>query len=356
MNNIQNIIKNNIPLIDLRAPVEFLKGSIPQSVNLPILNDEERAQVGTTFKYQGQDEAIKLGYKLVEKEKDKRILLWKSFIHKNPNTQLYCMRGGKRSQIAQSWLLDEGISVPAIKGGFKALRNTAIKILNSVENDNKEWLVLGGRTGSGKTQILNEFKSSIDLEYHARHRGSAFGNFDENQPTAINFENILASQYIQHDKDIVFLEDESRRIGKLGLPIQWHKKMQLSKIVIIDIPLDQRVENIFEEYVHRPINDGISKSELSNSLQQSLFNIRKRLGPILYSQIKKEIDDSFKGNHLKMCEEWISSLLINYYDPMYDYQLIKKMDRCILKDTKLNVISFLNQIENNQRLPKGNTE
>ena len=115
------------------------------------------------------------------------------------------MRGGKRSQIAKSWLSDEGINVPIVKGGYKALRNTAIEILDSVKNDRKKCVILAGRTGTGKTAILRDLKSSIDLENHAMHRGSAFGGLFKEQPTSINFENNLASEYIKHIAIYYFL-------------------------------------------------------------------------------------------------------------------------------------------------------
>ena len=355
MNEILHIIKNSTPLIDLRAEVEFAKGSFPKSINLPILNNDERAQVGTTYKLKGENEAIKLGHKLVEKDKNNRILQWAHFIQENPSTYIYCMRGGKRSQIAQTWLSDEGISVPIVDGGFKALRNAAIFILESAEHDNKKWLILGGRTGSGKTEILNQFNSSIDLEFHAKHRGSAFGNYIESQPSPINFENLLASKYIKQKCQTIFLEDESRRIGKLALPIPWIKKMQQSNLIIIDLPLDERIQNIYHEYVFMPLKNGISQQNLKTSLNNSLFNIRKRLGPILYKQINRQIELSLKDNNFESSKNWIKSLLINYYDPMYDYQLKTKMDRCILKDSKPTILQFLKEIEYNQTSLKTNT-
>ena len=349
MNDILHIIKNSTPLIDLRAEVEFTKGSFPKSINLPILNNDERAQVGITYKLKGENEAIKLGHKLVEKDKSNRISKWADFIQKNPSAHLYCMRGGKRSQIAQTWLSDEGISVPIVDGGFKALRNAAIFIIDSVEQDKKEWLILGGRTGSGKTAILNQFNSSIDLEFYAKHRGSAFGNYIESQPSPINFENSLASKYIKQKCQTIFLEDESRRIGKLALPMPWIKKMQKSNLIIIDLPLDERIQNIYHEYVSMPLKNGTLQKDLKTSLNNSLFNIRKRLGPVLYKQINRQIELSLKGNNFELSKNWIKSLLTNYYDPMYDYQLTAKMDRCILKDTKSTILQYLKEIEYNQK-------
>ena len=350
MDNRINIIKNSIPLIDLRAPIEFTKGAFPSSVNIPILNDNQRTQVGIKYKNQGNNAAEKLGFNLLKNERNKKVHLWKKFIDKNPTAYLYCMRGGKRSKIAKSWLSDEGINIPVINGGYKALRNTAIEILESVKNDEKNWVILAGRTGTGKTTILRDLNSAIDLENHAMHRGSAFGGLFQKQPTAINFENNLASEYIKHNSNILFLEDESQRIGKLLIPNIWYRKMQESKIIIIDLTLEKRIINIAEEYVYNPLKKGLSKKNLNKLLQSSLLKIRKRLGLMLYNEISIKIQniliDSSKISH----EEWIKELLVNYYDPMYDYQLETKKDRCLLRSCKSEVIKFLVQIEANQSL------
>jgi len=344
-----NIIKNDTPLIDLRAPIEFNKGAFPSSVNIPILNDEQRTEVGTTYKKQGSDSAEKLGFDLVKNQQNEIVCLWKKFIKKNPSTYIYCMRGGKRSQIAKSWLSDEGINVPVIRGGYKALRNTAIKILDSVKNDQKSWVILAGRTGTGKTAILKNFNSAIDLEKHAVHRGSAFGGLAKQQPTPINFENNLASEYIKHN-NILFLEDESRRIGKLTIPNEWYKKMKKSKIIIIELSIEERIINIAKEYVYNPLKNGLSKEKLNTLLQSSLLKIHKRLGLKLYNEISMKIQNILINLYKIPHEEWIKELLVHYYDPMYDYQLETKKDRCLLKTNKSEVIKFLAQIETNQSL------
>ena len=350
MDNRINIIKNSTPLIDLRAPIEFIKGAFPSSVNIPILNNNQRAQVGTKYKNQGNDAAERLGFNLLKNERNKKVHLWKKFINKNPTAYLYCMRGGKRSQIAKSWLSDDGINVPIIEGGYKALRNTAIGILNSVKEDKKKWVILAGRTGTGKTDILRSLKSAIDLENLAMHKGSAFGGLFQEQPTAINFENNLASEYIKHNGNILFLEDESQRIGKLIIPDIWYRKMKESKIIVIDLTLEERIINITKEYVYDPLENGLSKKNLNELLQSSLFKIRKRLGLMRYNEISTKIQNIL----IDLCEisheEWIKELLVNYYDPMYDYQLETKKDRCLLKSNKSEVINFLIQIEANQSL------
>lgn len=350
MNDKINIIKNSIPLIDLRAPIEFSKGAFPSSINIPILNNDQRSQVGIKYKNAGTHEAEKLGFKLLKNERNIRVQLWKKFINKNLNTHLYCMRGGKRSQIAKSWLNDEGINVPIINGGYKALRNTAIEILDSVKNDQKKWIILAGRTGVGKTNILKKFKSSIDLEHHAMHRGSAFGGLLKDQPTPINFENNLASEYIKHTSNILFLEDESQRIGKIILPKIWYRKMKECKIIIINLPIEERIINIANEYVYTPLKNGLSKKDLNKSLQSSLVKIRRRLGLMLYNKISLKIQNILVDSHKTTHEEWVKELLVNYYDPMYDYQLKAKKNRCIFEDNKSEVTNFLAQIETKQSL------
>ena len=345
-----SLIKQDTPLIDLRAPIEFDKGAFPSSVNIPILNDVQRASVGITYKKEGSQSAEELGFDLVKNQKDDIICSWKKFIEQNPNTHIYCMRGGKRSQIAKSWLSHEGIIVPSIKGGYKALRQSSIGILNSVESDEKDWIILAGCTGTGKTAILKNLKSAIDLEGHAMHRGSAFGGLAEQQPTTINFENNLASEYIKHNNQILFLEDESRMIGKLSLPNAWYKKMKEAKIVIIELDIDERISNIAKEYVYKPLENKISKKNLNKLLQSSLLKISKRLGLKLYNEISIKIHSILIDLKKIPHEEWIKDLLVNYYDPMYDYQLESKKNRCILKADKSRVISYLNQIEINQSL------
>ena len=157
------LIKNKTPLIDLRAPIEFSSGTVPTSINLPILFDEERSIVGKTYNDQGQQAAKDIGYNLVSgKLKEQRVAAWKEFLDDNPNSKLYCARGGERSKIAQNWLKEVGINIERVDGGFKALRNTCMDILETASNDQKEWIIIAGKTGSAKTKIINKFKNGID--------------------------------------------------------------------------------------------------------------------------------------------------------------------------------------------------
>ena len=239
------LLKNKTKLIDVRAPIEFKDGALPDSVNLPILLDDERAAVGKTYKNKGNESAIKKGHLIVNgKIKDKRVSQWLDFIEKFPEAQLYCARGGQRSEIAQLWLKEAGCDIKRISGGFKALRNTCLSILDQASNDDKKWIIISGRTGSAKTKLINLIDNSICLESLANHRGSAFGSFDTSQPTPINFENNLACDYLQQIGDVVYFEDESRTIGRLVIPEKFYNRMSNSKIVLIEEPIENRIQNI----------------------------------------------------------------------------------------------------------------
>jgi len=189
------------PMFDVRAPVEFNKGAFPLVLNLPLMNDDERQQIGTCYKEQGQDAAIALGHQLVNgTTKDQRVAQWHGFASRHPNAVLYCFRGGLRSKVSQQWLAEAGIAVPYVEGGYKALRSHLIERLDQLVG-NLPAFVLSGRTGTGKTEILPLFDRTIDLEGIAKHRGSSFGKYIEEQPSQINFENNLAIALMQLNRD-----------------------------------------------------------------------------------------------------------------------------------------------------------
>ena len=335
------LLKNKTKLIDVRAPIEFKDGALPDSINLPILLDDERAAVGKTYKNKGNESAIKKGHLIVNgKIKNKRVSQWLDFIEKFPEAQLYCARGGQRSEIAQLWLKEAGCDIKRISGGFKALRNTCLSILDQASNDDKKWIIISGRTGSAKTKLINLIDNSICLESLANHRGSAFGSFDTLQPTPINFENNLACDYLQQIGDVVYFEDESRTIGRLVIPEKFYNRMSNSKIVLIEEPIENRIQNIFEEYVNKQIEVKSLKVQ-SDKLREKLIKISKRLGDNNYKKVDKLIKSAFENNDEKIHLEWIEILLTTYYDKMYDYQLEKKIDRCEFSGNWESVKNYL---------------
>jgi tRNA 2-selenouridine synthase len=202
----------------------------------------------------------------------------------------------------------------------------------------KHWLVLAGRTGSGKTQLLKRTAVSIDLEGLANHRGSAFGAQTTPQPSLIGFENQLAVTFLQHESELLLLEDESRTIGRIGLPQAWHEQMQRSALLILEADLATRCANITREYVTEPLAAGIAEEALLARFTSALNRIQRRLGGERHRTISAQLQRSFaSGDH----SPWIEQLLCWYYDPMYDYQLSRKKDRVIGSGDAQALLAFL---------------
>ena len=213
-----SIVLENRPLLDVRAPVEFEKGAFPTSTNIAILDDEQRRIVGIRYKENGNEAAVALGKKLVNKEiQAQRVDNWKNYFSENPDAYLYCFRGGQRSGITQSWLEEDGMNIPRLRGGYKAFRNFLTEKAEEITASAKT-IIIGGSTGSGKTLLLNQLENTVDLEGLAKHRGSSFGKFIAPQPAQIDFENALFYKLIQHNagghKHLV-IEHESHNIGRI---------------------------------------------------------------------------------------------------------------------------------------------
>jgi tRNA 2-selenouridine synthase len=336
---------SNVSNIDLRSENEFKKGSIPQSVNIPILNNDQFKKVGIEYKKNGSDAAIALGHSLVKGSlKENLIHHWTEHLKKNPECLLYCFRGGMRSEIAVKWLNECGVKVNRLKGGYKNFRNWVISQHLDIENYIKDWIIIGGLTGSGKTDFLRSFKESIDLERIANHRGSAFGIRDGGQPTQSNFENILTLDYLNHKYEKLILEDESRTIGRAGLPGFWYQKMQSSKLIILEVDDDKRAENIYYEYVYDELNNGVNEDILLEKYLGSLNNIKRRLGNVVYNNIKDLMKSAFRQNEKEIHKEWILTLLTSYYDKMYSYKLDMRKDFIVHKGEIESCRDYINAI------------
>ena len=195
--------------------------------------------------------------------------------------------------------------------------------------------MLGGRTGSGKTRSLRQLSNAIDLEHLANHRGSAFGGDIALQPPPVSFENALAAALlsINHDRPIV-VEDESRTIGRLALPDKLFTSMQSAPLVILELSLEKRIANIYDEYVVNGV-----PSMFTNALGR----IHKRLGGARYRELLGLMKEGFNTGNKESHLQWIHSLLTNYYDPMYDYQLEQKSARIIFRGTVDAVGEYLEE-------------
>lgn len=352
-----------VPLLDLRAPAEFARGSIPGSRNLPLLDDDERHQVGLRYKQAGQDAAIALGHTLVSGAVlERRMAAWCAWTDAHPDGAIYCWRGGQRSTIVQQWLAETGRERPRVQGGYKALRRHLLAITDRLA-PRLPLLVLGGRTGTGKTRLLAEVERSLDLEGIARHRGSAFGGRPGGQPPPASFENALALRLLQLQESgsgSIVVEDESRNIGRLSLPEALIVNLATAPLILVELSLEQRVEITLEDYIVA----GLAEREACHGeegfpvfaawLRDAMYRIRKRLGGVRHKALTAQLEDALAiqaasgdpGAH----RNWITTLLADYYDPMYDYQLRAKADRIIFRGEPAAVVAFLCQQMHSPRM------
>ena len=354
----REIFLRDLPLMDVRAPVEFNKGAFPHTVNLPLMNDSERQRVGTCYTNKGQDAAIALGHELVCGDiKRERIEAWATFAHAHPEGFLYCFRGGLRSQISQQWLEAEaGIAYPRILGGYKAMRSFLIGEIESAVRD-CSFVLVGGLTGTGKTEVLAELDNAVDLEGHANHRGSSFGKHASPQPAQIDFENTLAIDLLKRraaGQGQFVLEDEGRLIGSCSLPLPLHEAMARYSLVWLEDDFDSRVERILGDYVVDLCAEFVAmhgeqegRDAFADRLRQSLANITKRLGLERYKALDAIMVEALReqaaGNGVDRHRDWIASLLRDYYDPMYAYQREKKAERIVFRGNKSEVIDYLKE-------------
>ena len=342
LDNFIQIPTNTFLLIDVRSPSEFLQAHIPDAINLPLFIDEERKLVGTAYKQQSREQAIKIGLNFFGSkmtaiiETVEQLIIDKKLNPTNSNKNIsivvHCWRGGMRSA-GIAWLLDlYGYKVCTIIGGYKAYRNWVLQQFNVSYNFN----VLGGYTGSGKTDILAALKQQgetiIDLEGLAKHKGSAFGNLEEvSLPSQEMFENELATElYINKDKNI-WIEDESQRIGAVNLPNNIYLAKQAATTYFINIPFEQRLQYIIAAYGKH------TKEKLVNGI----IRIKKRLGGLdTKNAINFLVEDDIYS-----CFE----ILLKYYDKHYlkglnnkgiEELMLKKID-CKNVNAKENATALL---------------
>jgi len=356
-----SIFLNDIPMIDTRAPVEFEAGAFPSSVSLPLMTNEERAQVGTCYKQRGQQAAIELGHQLVCGDvKEQRVAAWVDFARRHPQGYLYCWRGGLRSQICQQWIAEAGCDYPRIGGGYKAMRRFLIDEFERICAA-QPFLLLGGRTGCNKTALIEELPQATDLEGLANHLGSSFGRRPGGQPTQLSFENALAISLLKTEQRMaptgqpILLEDEGRMVGQCAVPPLLQQAMARSSIVVLEVPLEERIEHTHRNYILNKLDEWqqqLGEAEgfeaFVEDLTQSLYRVRKRLGGVRYREIGEMLEDALAAHRRGDPEQhhgWIERLLVDYYDPMYDYQLSSRTDSIVFRGDQAAVRGYLTSTE-----------
>lgn len=338
----ERLFLDDIPMLDVRAPVEFAQGAFPQARNIPLIDNLERHRIGVTYKEKGQDAAIRQGLELVTGDlRQQRIAAWEAFARRNPQGVLYCFRGGMRSRISQQWLYDAtGISYPRIRGGYKALRRYLIDQL--AENAAlMRPVVIGGRTGVGKTRLIQQLQPCLDLEGLAWHRGSAFGRHATPQPSQIDFENALSIRLlrlVKHGNPWFVAEDESRNIGARHIPMTFFEPFATAPVIVLQASLAERIDVTLQEYVYDALAEYVDLhgeetgwQYWADYLRDSLGRIRRRLGGVDHQRIGGLLENALslhlRTGNTEGHRAWIEALLSDYYDAMYNYQLKQKQDR-----------------------------
>jgi len=356
--NFRELFLGNRPMIDTRAPGEFSKGAFPSATNLPLMTDRERQKVGTCYKKDGREAAIALGRTLVNGAiREERIHSWCAFAQQHPEGAIYCYRGGLRSHTAQDWMRDAGVDYPLIEGGYKAMRQF---LLHELEDLCKrlDAVLISGKTGSGKTRVIEALSRAVDLEGIAKHRGSTFGQLLDPQPSQVDFENTLTitlMKLLSNGQPNIFLEDESRLIGRSFIPPTLQVVMRAAPYIIVEESLEERVDVVIDDYIHdlgrrfaQRHGDKLGPTTHRDKLLADLAKIRKRLGGQRHAEIAALMNEAFEEQwatgDLAKHRQWIARLLLGYYDPMYEYQLGKRAGELLFRGSRAEATAFATEL------------
>ena len=302
----------HIPVVDVRSPCEYNQGHIPGATNVPLFDNEDRAIVGTIYKNSGRDTAVLKGLELAG---PKLAGFVKKMVQMAPQKEIliHCWRGGMRSE-QMAWLFDQaGFKTGLLTGGYKSYRRFIRESFSKESN----CIILGGMTGSGKTDILNKLsvigEQILDLEMIACHKGSVFGGMGQKlQPTNEQFENNIYSFWQNFDlKKRIWIEDESRAIGTVTIPDPLFTKICCSPMIKVEITKEARIQRLVKEY------SGFNKE----ILKEAVTKISEKLGGTRTKQAMEAID--------KNDFEFVADDVLTYYDKSYEHSVSVRINQNI---------------------------
>jgi len=329
-------LSNVVTVIDARSPGEFEQGHIPSAVNIPLFENQEREEIGIMYCKSGHDHAILKGLDIVLDRTSDYVARFKSLSSKK-KILIHCWRGGMRSAAMAQIFNAAGYEVSILKGGYKSYR----KYIREKLSNEALVVVLGGFTGSGKTDILESIarrgEQVIDLEKLACHKGSVFGSLGQpSQPTNEQFENNLFAKWNEMDLSRpVWIEDESRMIGKVTLPDPVINQISSGLMIQVEVPLFLRIERLVREY------SGFEKTRLT----EAIIRLRQRIGGARTKEALQALDE----NHYDIA----ASIVLSHYDKAYQFAIERRKNKAIFKigldqtDAEANaskVIDFYNYI------------
>ncbi len=334
----QDIILSNTTIIDVRSESEYQKAHLPNSINIPILNDCDRDLVGKCYKEKGSEIAIELGHELVSGDKKEAFLKEvKEVLEQEDNVMLMCFRGGNRSGITKDWVHEHlGYDIEKLEGGYKAFRTYLIESLKP-ENISVKPIIVAGNTGCGKTILIKKLSMAIDLENLAKHRGSAFGSYIEKQPMQATFENTLAYEMIKlqaKNPSFVAFESESKNIGKNVIPNDFFEYMHTSPYVMLETTIDERTEITYNDYIvsdiekYESLHGENGRKLWREALRNKLQKLKRKLGQDRLNECLAIFDEAEKSD-IRLHKKWIKYLLLNYYDPMYQHHRDRWADKIV---------------------------
>ncbi len=306
-------LRNTIPVVDVRSPGEYAAGHIPGAVNIPLFDDRQRAEVGTLYKNKGSTEALLRGLDLAGQNMSDKL---REGLKAATGSKLliYCWRGGMRSA-SMAWLFSAGGIKPSLlNGGYKEYRR---HILNDLSRE-RRYIILGGLTGSGKTEILRHLKSTglqvTDLEGIASHRGSAFGAMGQgSQPTTEHFANLLYDDLsLWSNKEYIWLEDESHNIGSVFMPDTFYERMQEAPVIALMLSVEIRLPRLVREYSAFPPEE----------IRAAVSRISKRLG----GQRAKDAIKALESGDFTTA----GRIILEYYDKAYHHDLSLRREEQVI--------------------------